>query len=141
MLHHTAPFDDSNYVGNTIVSNSFPFSGISIYCNHSSVFSSISKDIFNPTSWILDIETTDHMVSSFKFFSSFTPINDKFVVPCNGHSAPITNVGTVYYSEYLFFFDVLCIISFTFNLISISKLTISLVIHFFSLTTCALFKI
>jgi hypothetical protein len=97
--------------------------------NHSphSVFSSIST--FQVASrlvnqlWIIDTGATDHMVCSLSFFTIIIATISKFVKLPNGQLVSVTHVGTVRISSSLILTDVLCVPSFSFNLISASKLT------------------
>jgi hypothetical protein len=74
------------------------------------------------TSWIIDIGATDHMICSISFFTSITSVVSKSVRLPNGQYDSVTHIGTIKISESFVLTDVLCIPSFSFNLISISKL-------------------
>ena len=93
-----------------------------------SVFSSSliwpSKSLSNPvnTSWIIDTGATDHMICSTSMFTTITDIVSKSVRLPNGHFASVTHVGTIKISDSLILHNVLCIPSFSFNLLSVSKL-------------------
>lgn len=95
--------------------------------SHHSVFSSIStfqvasRLVNHP--WIIDTGATDHMVCSLSFLTTVTAISSKFVKLPNGQFASVTHIGTVRISASLILTDVLCVPSFSFNLISASKLT------------------
>ncbi|CAN1310496.1 hypothetical protein LINPERPRIM_LOCUS28086 [Linum perenne] len=55
----------------------------------------------------------------------------------NGVFVPITHIGTVVINTHLVLYDVLVILSFTFNLLSIGKLNTQHPYHsIFSFTTC-----
>jgi hypothetical protein len=135
----------SNIGGN--VSNSIPFSFASFLSNmkqsmvHSAnvsisldmkhyVFSSshtspaISSD--KSSSWIIDTGTTDHMISTVSLFTSITATISSRVKLPNGNYAIVTHIGTIKLCEHLTLHDVLCVPSFSFNLISASKLIKSL---------------
>ena len=73
--------------------------------------------------WILDSGATDHMVHSLQFFTSITSIVHISVKLLNGDMAKVTHIGTVKLSSTLTLENVLCIPTFSFNLVSISKLT------------------
>jgi hypothetical protein len=66
------------------------------------------------------------MVHSTKFLTKITSTLHTSVELPNGESALVTHIGTVQISYSLILFDVLCVPSFSFNLISVSKLTSSL---------------
>jgi hypothetical protein len=63
------------------------------------------------------------MVSSTKFFTSITSIVSRKVRLPNGAYAEVTHIGTVSLSNNFILVNVLCVPSFSFNLISASKLT------------------
>ena len=62
------------------------------------------------------------MVHSILVFSSITCVSNSFVYFPNGEKVLVTHIGIVHLTETLILTDVLCVPSFTFNLISISKL-------------------
>ena len=66
------------------------------------------------------------MVHSVAQLTTMTSLFHTFVYLPNGEQALVTNVGTLHISSTLILTDVLCVPSFTFNLISVSKLTKSL---------------
>lgn len=73
--------------------------------------------------WILDSGATDHICSSICMFESFKPVSSVYVKLPNDHNASVTHIGTVRVTPNLILQDVFFIPTFTFNLISISKLT------------------
>ena len=73
--------------------------------------------------WILDSGATNHMVHSIHFFTSITSSIQNSIRLPNGDMVKVTHIGTVKVSATLTLEHVLCIPSFSFNLISISKLT------------------
>ena len=89
-----------------------------------SIFSArkVDRTTFNGSNWVIDIGTTDHMVHFVSCFASITTILNTFVNLPNGESALVTHIGTVEISTKLVLHNVLCVPSFTFNLLSISKL-------------------
>jgi hypothetical protein len=112
----------SNMAGNHLSSYSvFPS------CSQHSVFSASHIHIMNNPShsnvWIIDTGATDHMVSSISFLTTITAVVSKKVKLPNGSFAEVTHVGTVKISATFILKNVLCVPSFTFNLISASKLT------------------
>jgi hypothetical protein len=62
------------------------------------------------------------MISSVTLFTSITTIVSQKVKLPYGHFAQVTHIGTVRLSEHLTFTNVLCVPSFSFNLISASQL-------------------
>jgi hypothetical protein len=95
---------------------------------HSVFASSLSlpqqSSITNPatTPWIIDTGATNHMICSTSFFTSITSVVSKSVRLPNGQCASVTHIGTIKISECFVLTNVLCIPSFSFNLISVSKL-------------------
>jgi len=72
--------------------------------------------------WLIDTGATDHMVSSLTFFTTITAVVSSYVNLPNGQIALVTHIDTVKLSNSLILTNVLCVPSFTFNLISASKL-------------------
>ena len=90
-----------------------------------SIFSAqvIDSQCFKSNSWIIDTEATDHMVHSVSQLTTITSIVHSCVYLPNGEKAIVTHIGTMQISSTLTLTNVLCVSSFSFNLISISKLT------------------
>ena len=89
-----------------------------------SVFSAkvVNREVFHAINWVIDIGATDHMVHSITCFTTITATLNTFVNLPNGEVAPVTHVGIVKISKYLILHNVLCVPSFSFNLISVSQL-------------------
>ena len=89
-----------------------------------SIFSAklVNKDMFSSTGWVIDTGATNHMVHSVSFFTTITFTLNTHVNLPNGEIALVTHVGTVKIIETLVLYDVLCVPTFSFNLISMSKL-------------------
>ena len=100
-------------------------------CLHSStnlehsVFSSklVVPPALLPNEWIIDSGATDHMVHSISYLTKITSVAHISVKLPNGESVLVTHVGQVQLSCDLVLDNVLCVPSFSFNLISIGKLT------------------
>jgi hypothetical protein len=88
-----------------------------------SIFSSCHTSISCPShAWIIDTGATDHMINSISLFTSITAtISIKVKLP-NENFSLVTHIGTVRVSAHLTHTDVLCVPSFSFNLLSVSKL-------------------
>ena len=115
----------SNYINNFSGKvSSFSSFTIPNSIPHSTVFSAktINKSAYIETDWIIDTGATDHMVHSESIFNSFTCVSNSYVYLPNGEKVLVTHIGTVHINDTLIFADVLCVPSFTFNLISVSKL-------------------
>jgi len=96
----------------------------SLYLNPKhSVFSSCHTSIVStPHTWIIDTGATDHMINSISLFTSITSTISTKVKPPNGQFALVTHIDTVRISAHLTLTNVLCVPSFSFNLLSVSKL-------------------
>lgn len=129
MLPSPKSVDPATSTVNTVVSNNF--SGIIFPSNNThSVFSNTQCIPFDSNSWILDTGATDHMVPSINCFtSSACSINASVKLP-NSQFVVVTHISYVSISEHLVLHDVLCIPTFYFKLIYISKLTQSLTCSF-----------
>ena len=115
----------SNYINNFSGKiSSFSSFTIPNSIPHSTVFSAktINKSAYIETNWIIDTGATNHMVHSESVFNSFTCVSNSYVYLPNGEKVLVTHIGIVHINDTLIFADVLCVPSFTFNLISVSKL-------------------
>jgi hypothetical protein len=74
------------------------------------------------TPWIIDTGATDHMINCPSLFTTITAVVSSFVKLPNGSVVPVTHIGTVFISDNLILTEVLCVPSFSFNLISASKI-------------------
>lgn len=75
--------------------------------------------------WIMDSGATDHIAYSLDIFLQANPVENYFVQLPNNKKALVSHIGTVKVNSSLILYDVLCVPSFKFNLISIGKLTCS----------------
>ena len=93
-----------------------------------SIFSAhiIDRQAYKSNDWIIDTGAIDHMAHSVSCLTTITSIINTFVYIPNGEKALVTHIGTVHISDNLILYGVLCVPSFTFNMISISQLTKSL---------------
>jgi hypothetical protein len=92
-----------------------------------SVFSSTSIPKFPPstsksTPWIIDTGATDHMINCPSLFTTITAVVSTYVKLPNGSVVSVTHIGTVVILANLTLTEVLCVPSFTFNLISASQI-------------------
>jgi len=90
-----------------------------------SIFSSchsVSPASTISSKWIIDTGATDHMICSISFFTSITATISTSIKLPNGKFAAVTHIGTVQISAHLVLTNVLCVPSFSFNLLSVSKL-------------------
>jgi len=107
--------------GNHFV-NSVEFLNIKHSVFYSSHALKAASENFQHSSWIIDTGATDHMVNSISYFTTISVVESRYVKLPNGQLALITHIGTVRISQELTLHDVLCVPSFSFNLISVSKL-------------------
>jgi hypothetical protein len=111
----------SKMTGNHFV-NSVEFLNIKHFVFYSSHALKAASENFQHSSWIIDTGATDHMVNSISYFTTISVVESRYVKLPNGQLALITHIGTVRISQELTLHDVLCVPSFSFNLISVSKL-------------------
>ncbi|CAN1778901.1 Retrovirus-related Pol polyprotein from transposon RE1 [Linum perenne] len=91
------------------------------YAGNYAMNSSLNK--YDDNTWIVDTGASDHIAYSLFHFIESKPISDVFVYLPNASKVSATHVGTVRLSPKLLLHNVLCVPSFAFNLISVSKLT------------------
>jgi hypothetical protein len=96
--------------------------------NTHSVFSSklVNRNAFSGSTWVIDTGVTDHMIHSITLFTTISSVLHTNVELPNGEFALVTHIGTVKLSNSLTLTNVLCVPSFSFNLIPVSKITSSL---------------
>jgi hypothetical protein len=93
------------------------------YSVFSSAFLTKSPSFHSKSSpWIIDTWATDHMIDCPSLFTTITAVVSSFVKLPNGSVVPVTHIGTVFISDNLILTEVLCVPSFSFNLISASKI-------------------
>lgn len=85
--------------------------------------------------WVIDTRATHHVCCSLKLFSSTIPVINSFVRLLTGESIQIKRIGSVLVSNSLVLHNVLFVPQFTFNLISVSALTLA---NSYSVTSCHL---
>ena len=90
-----------------------------------SIFSAhiVDRPVFKSNDWILDTGAIDNMVHLVSQLTVVTSTVHSCVFLPNGDQALITHIGTVQISPTLTLTNVLCVPTFSFNLISVSKLT------------------
>ena len=107
--------------------NALTMSGISFFGNYDlkhSIFSAhiVNRTTFNGDTWVIDTGATDHIVRSVHLFAKFTTVSCVVALP-NGETATVTHIGSITLSSTLILHNVLCVHSFSFNLLSVSKHT------------------
>ena len=88
-----------------------------------SIFSTkiVNRD-FRSIDCVIDTRATNHMVHSITYFTSITSTLNTYVNLPNGEIALVTHIGIVKITEKFVLYNVLCVPSFSFNLISVSEL-------------------
>ena len=82
-----------------------------------------NKTAYNAETWVLDTGATDHIIHSTSLFTKITSSLSSFVHLPNGEKVLVTHIGTVQLTPTLILENVICVPTFSFNLISVSKLT------------------
>ena len=72
---------------------------------------------------VIDTGASDHIVCSIQLLTSYTEISHTMVELPNGEAAIVTHIGTIQLSSHITLTNVLCVPTFTFNLLSVSALT------------------
>ena len=111
----------NNFSGKVFCSSSFLPSNSTIFTTRV-----VNRLAFTSIDWIIDTGATDHMVHSISMFNSITSLSNTYVYLPNGERALVTHIGTIHLTEKLILHNVLCVPSFSFNLISVSQLNKSL---------------
>lgn len=126
----------SNSQGNTVVDEVVPtvmannvttitpLAGTFFNLEHS-VFATkvIHRSAHSCNTWVLDTSATDHIICYVSLLTSITNLTQRVLELPNGESAQVTHIGTIKLSATLVLDNVLCVPSFSFNLLSISKVT------------------
>lgn len=71
--------------------------------------------------WIIDIGATDHITPFLSFLTNVQSSDASPQLP-NGEISPVTHVGNIQLNSKITLQNVLCVPSFTYNLLSVSKL-------------------
>ena len=91
----------------------------------------VNRRVFNGDTWVIDTGATDHIVHSVNLFTNFTAISTNVELP-NGETVVVTHIGSISLSATLVLHNVLCVPSFSFNLLSVSQITNLLPVVLFS---------
>lgn len=112
------------HMANTVGFPNNTMAGMSLNFNHSVFFAQIvNRKAYNMETWVIDIGATDHIVYSVSLLTSITAISHSMVQLPNGESAIVTHVGTIQLSSHITLTNVLCVRSFSFNLLFVSSMT------------------
>ena len=82
----------------------------------------VNRRAYGSNTWVLDISATDHFVCSVDLLTSITTTRKSLVQLPNGELAQVTHIGTVVLSSSLILNNVLCVPSFTFNIVGVYTL-------------------
>ena len=109
---------------NTVALPSNVVAGNVSHLKHS-VFSAkvVNRRAFGVETWVINTGATDHIVCSKHLLTSFSEISHTVVGLPNGESTIVTHVGTIKLSSHITLTNVLCALSFSFNLLYVSALT------------------
>ena len=122
-VHQPSTVQES-HMANAISLASNVVAGI-VSCSPHSVFSAkvVNRKAFGIETWVMDTGAIDHIVCFKHLLTSFTAISHTVVELPNGEAVLVTHVGTIKLSSHITLTNVLCVPSFSFNLISVSALT------------------
>lgn len=77
-------------------------------------------------SWIIDIGASSHISNSLKNFTNIRRISNWNVLLPNNLKLQATHIGDLYFNYDFVLFDVLYVPCFQYNLLSVTKLSVSL---------------
>ena len=83
----------------------------------------VNRRAYGRNTWVLDTGVTDHFVCLVDLLTSITATKQSLVQLPNGESVQVTHIGTFVLSSSLILKNILCVPSFTFNLLYVSALT------------------
>ena len=137
VIHSTNSTVNPNALSSNILSCD-PFSYSTSLSMQHSIFAvnPINKTTYGNEIWVLDTGAIDHIVHSITLFTKITSSTSTFVQLPNDEKAIVTHMGTIQVISTLVLENVLCVPSFTFNLISVSNLTKSLSCCVVFLSSC-----
>jgi len=106
------------------VSTTSPLAGIPLNLKHSIfVAKVVNRSAYSCNTWVLDVGAIDHIICSFSLLTTITSLTQCVVELPNRENAQVTHIGLVRVFATLVLENVPCAPSFSFNLLSISKLT------------------
>ena len=83
----------------------------------------VNRKAYNMKTWVTDTGATNHIVYFVDLLTLITAISHTMVQLPNGEAAIITHVGSIQLSSHITLTNVLCVPSFSFNLLSVSSIT------------------
>ena len=92
-----------------------------------SVFSNghFDKSSVSASEWVINTGATNYMVTTTHYFTTMQLVHNVTINLPNGQFVNVTHIGSIQLTVSLLLTDVLCVPSFDFYLISVSKLTSS----------------
>ena len=89
-----------------------------------SIFSTklVNRTAFGCSTWAFDTRASVHIACSISLFQSYIVVSHCVVELPNGESTHVTHIGIVKLSNSLTLEHVLCVPSFSFNLVSVNQL-------------------
>ena len=76
----------------------------------------VNRTAFNGDTWFIETGAIDHIVHSVHLFTDFTTISGIVELP-NGETTMVTHISSISLSATLTFHNILCVPSFSFNLL------------------------
>ena len=123
-LHSQLRASSSIHVSSSVSSSSSsPTDGPSVASFTGIILTSSSSSSIPPSSWTLDTGFTHHVCCSCSYFTSFTPVFGSNVTLPTGLTISVTHIGTIQLTPSLLLQNVIFVLSFRFNLFSVSTLT------------------
>ena len=83
----------------------------------------VNRTASSNDTWVMDTGASDHIICFISLFQSYTTVSHYVVDLPNGESTHVTHIGSVKLLASLILEHVLCVPSFSFNLLSISQHT------------------
>lgn len=106
------------------ISTTTPLASIPLNLKHSIfVAKVVNRSAYSCNTWVLDVGATDHIICSFSLLITITSLTQCVFELPDGENAQVTHIGLIRVCATLVLENVLCAPSFSFNLLSISKLT------------------
>ena len=118
------PTGQECHMANTVGFPNNTIASIPLNLKHS-IFSAkiVNRKAYNMKTGVIDTRATDHIVCSVDLLISNTAISHTMVQFPNGEAAVVTHVGTIQISSHITLTNVLCVPSFSFNLLFVNSMT------------------
>ena len=114
LLNHTSvqPTAETNPYATV---NSTQFAGTFLH-----FASHVHNNSYKDFEWIVDTGATDHVTPHLHLLSDIVTCQSLLYLP-NGHTAPVTHMGSISINSHITLHNVLCVPQFHYNLFSVSK--------------------